>query len=278
MKFGDAMTYQKAKRFVYETIDVEEDGRIISKVFDIFVLTLIVINVVLVISDTFQGIPDSIRSVFGYVEVFSVIVFTVEYLLRVWTATYIYPEKGPLVARIRYIFSFMAMVDLLAILPFYLPFIITVDLRVLRMLRLLRLMRILKLNRYTQALSVISGVLKKKASQLLSSVFVVLLLMVIASVLMYYIENPAQPEVFQDAFSGLWWAVATLTTVGYGDIYPITAIGKVLSAVIAMLGIGLVAVPTGIISAGFIEGIEVKKQLPAEDKKEYCPHCGKRLE
>lgn len=168
----------------------------------------------------------------------------------------------------------MAVIDLLAILPFYLPFIFPIDLRVLRTIRVIRLFRLFKVNRYTNSLSIIAKVFKSKASQLISSVFVVGLLMIISSVLMYSIENPVQPEVFKNAFSGLWWAVATFTTVGYGDIYPITGAGKILSAIIAMLGIGLVAVPTGIISAGFIENISDGR----EEEKHYCPYCGKKID
>jgi voltage-gated potassium channel len=169
----------------------------------------------------------------------------------------------------------MAIVDLLAILPFYLPFIIPIDLRVLRAIRLFRLLRLLKVNRYTNALSDVGNVLKRKATQLLSSMFVVLILMVIASILMYSIENEAQPAIFENAFSGLWWSIATLTTVGYGDIYPVTIAGKILGAVIALLGIGLVAVPTGIISAGFME--DITQANKDNEHINFCPYCGNKI-
>lgn len=175
----------------------------------------------------------------------------------------------------------MAIIDLLAVLPFYIPFLIPIDLRVLRTLRVIRLLRLFKVNRYTSALSTIADVFKKKANQLISSMIVVSLLMVIASVLMYNVENAVRPDKFQNAFSGLWWAVATLTTVGYGDIYPVTAAGKILSAIIALLGIGLVAVPTGIISAGFTENLQEKqkeKEKEEADEKKFCPYCGKKIE
>lgn len=149
---------------------------------------------------------------------------------------------------------------------------------VLRMLRVLRLIRAFKLNRYTHALHDIGEVFRKKASQLISSMLVVSFLMVISSVLMYDAEHEAQPETFANAFSGLWWAIATLTTVGYGDIYPVTTIGRVMSAIIALLGIGLVAVPTGIITAGFSEQISQKqKNEEDEEEKLFCPYCGKKL-
>ena len=134
---------------------------------------------------------------------------------------------------------------------------------------------IFKINRYTDALTNIFKVFKDKKHELLSSIFVVLLLMIVAAVLMYNIENTAQPEVFKNAFDALWWALATLTTVGYGDIYPVTALGKLLSAVIALLGIGLVAVPTGIISAGFVEELSKSKECKTI---RYCPYCGEKLD
>lgn len=278
--FGDE-NMKKIKKRIFEIIQVAQDGDKASRIFDLFILALILVNVLLVILDTFS-LPAKVKSVFGVIETISVVIFTVEYILRIWTSDLLYPDLSPARARIQYIFSFMALIDLFAILPFYIPFLIPVDLRVLRMLRMVRLLRIFKVNRYTHALSKIGNVFRKKANELLSSIFIVCLLMLIASVIMYNVENAAQPDKFNNALSGLWWAIATLTTVGYGDIYPVTAVGKVLSAIIAVLGIGLVAVPTGIISAGFMEQIESPKEEPGEKVKEedkhYCPYCGHKLD
>jgi voltage-gated potassium channel len=242
-----------------------------GSILDGVIVFLIAINVLLVVVETFRGFSATVLSVFRYAETVSVIIFTAEYLLRIWTADYIFQDKKPSVSRLKYAFSFMAIIDLLAILPFYIPFLLPIDLRVLRMVRLLRILRILKISRYTDALSTIGNVIRRKSAQLISSLLVVLILMVMASVVMYYAEYDAQPTIFRNAFSGLWWAIATLTTVGYGDIFPITALGKILSAVIALLGIGFVAVPTGIISAGFVEYIDEPESAT------YCPHCGKKL-
>ncbi len=266
---------KKAKQRIFEIIQPAEKGCVLSRTFDLFIITLIIINVISVILDTFKISPQ-LKSVLDVIEIVSVVIFTIEYLLRLWTADLLYPNLSKVKARFRYIFSFMAIIDLLAILPFYLPLMIPIDLRVLRTLRIVRLFRLFKINRYTNALATIGAVFKNKASQLLSSIFIVSLLMIIASVLMYNVENAAQPDKFENAFSGLWWAIATLTTVGYGDIYPVTAIGKILSAVIAILGIGLVAVPTGIISAGFMEHIE--KNDKEDDEKKYCPYCGHKID
>lgn len=265
--------YSRIKKRCFEIVEVAANGDIISKIFDILIIALISVNVVIVIADTFD-VPQALRNIMYIIETVSVAVFSAEYLTRLWTADLAYTDHSPLRARIKYIFSFAAIIDLVALLPFYLPFLFPVNLVVLRVFRVFRLMRLFKVNRYTHALATIGEVFKRKSNQLISSMMVVGLLMVIASVLMYNVEHDAQPEVFENALSGIWWAVATLTTVGYGDIYPVTALGKILSALIAFLGIGMVAVPTGIISAGFSEQIEQS----SEDGINFCPHCGKRLQ
>lgn len=268
--------YRKFKLSVYNLIRDDDSNNLPSNIFDSVIIFLIVINVITVIADTFS-LPVSIQHIIYYIELVSVIIFSIEYFLRVWTSDLMSTDLSPLVARIKFIFSFMALIDLFAILPFYIPFIIPIDLRILRMLRIIRLFRVFKVNRYTHAISTIGNVFKRKKSQLFSSIFIVLLLMIVAAVLMYNIENSSQPDKFSNAFDALWWAVATLTTVGYGDIYPVTALGKLLSGIIAVLGIGLVAVPTGIISAGFIEQINIDNNS-IEDSKKYCPYCGHKID
>jgi len=257
------MRHFKSK--VYSLIRDDDVNNIYSNIFDGIIIALILINTVMVIAQTFNVSQDW-QNIFDVVEVISVLIFTVEYALRVWTSDLMRPNSSAGRARIRYIFTPMALIDLMAILPFYFPFLIPVDLRVLRMLRMVRLMRLFKLNRYTHALSIIASVFKKKAAQLVSAMIVLCVMMILSSVLIYYCENPKQPGVFQNAFSGLWWAVATFTTVGYGDIYPVTIAGKIFSALIAVLGIGLVAVPTGIISAGFIEHMEEESRCKTGDQ------------
>jgi len=261
--------YGKVKKYIFDILDKGEQNGTAERIFDIFILTLIVLNslAVLIESTITSAAFLHFLSVF---EVISVIIFTVEYLLRLWVSDLYYPGKPKWKARIRYAVSGMAIIDLLAILPFYIPFFIPFDLRVLRMLRLFRLMRLFKANRYTKSMETILKVLKAKSSELISSVIVIVTLMVISSAIMFNVENPAQPAIFRTILDAMWWASATFTTVGYGDIYPITALGKVLSAIISILGIGLVAIPTGIIASGFSEVHQKKENI--------CPKCGNHFE
>lgn len=233
-----------------------------------FISGLILLNVVCIFLESYKSINKDYQDVFYAIEAFSIIIFSIEYLIRVWVADLMYPKLSPLKARLKYIFSFLGLIDLISILPFYIPYFFKIDLRVIRTLRLFRLLRLLKLNRHSKAVKLIGQVLKNTKSDILVTVFMVFILLVLASTLMYSIENEAQPEAFENIGQALWWAVATLTTVGYGDIYPITGLGKFLSGIIALLGIGIVALPTGIISSAYIEEVQKQKQSCA------CPNCG----
>ncbi|MBQ9207227.1 MAG: ion transporter [Treponema sp.] len=271
--------YNKIKRRVFEIIEKAEKGDIASMIFDFFIMILICLNSLSVFIETFP-ISDKTEELLYKIEFFSIIIFSIEYLLRVWTANFLYENKPFLKARFKYIFSFMALIDLFAILPFYIPFIVKVDLRMLRMLRLIRLSRIIKVNRYTTALYKVLNVVRRKSSELISAIFILFILMLISSILIYYIESPSQPEVYKNALSGLWWSIAIFTSVWLGDIYPITTAGKILCALMAIFGVAIIAVPTGIISSGFVEGSseedderlkllrEIKKDLD-ELKKNY---------
>lgn len=259
------------KQRVFEVIGTAKGKDKASKVFDILIIILIVLSVVSVIISSYSNLSKELLLILRVFEIVSVIIFTIEYVLRLWTCKYLYPNsKIPI---LRYIFSFMAIIDLAAILPFYLPMIISVDLRFLRILRLFRIMRVFKLNRYSSAMETIGKVLKNEKEKLFYTIFIMGILIIFASSLMYYVENPAQPDKFPNIVASIWWAVATLTTVGYGDVYPITGLGKFLSGIIAILGIGIVALPTGIISSGFMSEMNSKNK-----KKRICPHCGKLID
>lgn len=264
---------------VFQIIEKAKPGDIPSQVFAYSIEVLIALNIVAVILESFSNIKTAYSQLFATFEFFSVIVFTAEYLFRVWTADLRFPEKTKLKARIAFIFSGMAIIDLLAILPFYVPLTLRIDLRVLRILRLTRILRVLKLGRYSKSLALIGRVLKRSKADLAVTLFVTFLLLLLASSLIYFVENPAQPDNFPNIVASAWWTIITLTTVGYGDVYPITVLGKTLGGVIALLGIGLVALPTGIISSGFMEEIRLNtlKNATKSQNQMRCPHCGKSL-
>ena len=242
---------KEIKKRVFEIISKAEEGDRTSKIFDWTIMTLITLSIVSIVLESFTYINAKYNGVFRFFETVTVIVFTVEYLLRIWTAELLFPNaKHP---RLRYIFSIMAIVDLLAILPFYVPFV-SADLRFLRMMRLFRLFRLLrvfKLSRYFEALQIIVSVIRTSAPQLIMSVAICFFVMLFSAIIMFTVESPVQPDQFPNVISSLWWAICTLTTVGYGDVYPITGIGRFFAAVISLVGIGIIAIPTGIIAAGF---------------------------
>ena len=212
-------------------------------------------------------------TLFRAFEIFSVTIFTIEYLIRVWTSNLDQNVDSPIIGRLRFIIKPMSIIDLIAILPFFLPMLFTFDLRFIRILRLVRMVRLLKIGRYSEVIKKLGRVFIAKREELIFTLGMVLLLLVISSSLMYDVENPGQPEIFSSIPAAMWWGVATLTTVGYGDIYPITVVGKMLGAVIAILGIGIVALPTAIIGAGFIEEMQRNK-----NEKFSCPHCGRDID
>ena len=248
---------------VFEIIQPDQGRSVASRIFDVLLTSFILISVVIVFAVTFD-LPENVLGSLNVFESIASIVFSIEYLLRIATADIMYPESGQLRSRIKYILSPMAIIDLVAILPFWLPMFLPGSMLGVRAFRLVRLFRILKLNRYFDAMRLIGGVVGAKKRELLCSIFFVLILMLVSSLLMYSAEHDTQPEVFRNAFSGLWWAVATLTTVGYGDICPVTVVGRVLGAIIAFAGIAALAIPTGIISSGLTEQLSSRKALRNE--------------
>ncbi|WKV11463.1 ion transporter [Marivirga harenae] len=260
------------KNRLYNLLNENDKNTKASKSFNTFIITLILLNTFAIILESFAEIRNNYGVYFSYFEIFSVIIFSLEYIGRLYTSSIKYHSDNIFKSVIRYIISPLAIIDLLAILPAYLPFLIVIDLRFLRMIRVLRIARLFKINRYSKSLNLISEVLKEKKIDLGITIFVTFIVLIIASALMYSIESRVQPDKFQNIVSTFWWAIATLTTVGYGDVYPITGLGKFISGIIALLGIGLVALPTGIISSAFIEKINVRK---GNDRK--CPTCGQSI-
>lgn len=247
------------KKRIFDIIQIGYAGDVASRTFDIAITVAIIINLFIAIFDTFeQSIPY--QPVLDVIEWITVIGFTIEYILRVWTAEYLYPNKCTGIARIKYILSVSGIVDLLSFLPNYLPVFFPAGAVAFRMFRVIRILRIFRVNSYYDALNVITEVIRRKRDQILSSVFIIVMLIIASSLCMYSLEHEAQPEVFKNAFSGIWWSVSTLLTVGYGDIYPVTVLGKMFSIIITFLGVGMVAIPTGILSAGFVEQYSLIKK------------------
>lgn len=242
----------KFRKRLFEVIEVGAAKDTLSRGFDIAITVVILINIAVMILSTFNGL-DAFQNFFYAVEMITVIIFTIEYLARLYTADFLYPGEKRGKAIVRFIFSFYGMIDLLSFLPYYLPFTTTMGVAVFRLLRVFRIFRLFKINSQFDAFNVIVRVIKDKSKQLMSSVVLILMFMLASSLLMYSVENEAQPEVFENALSGLWWSMATIFTIGYGDITPVTAVGKLLAVLISFLGVGMVAIPTGIISAGFVE-------------------------
>ncbi|MBQ3807221.1 MAG: ion transporter [Kiritimatiellae bacterium] len=259
------------KRKIFEIIQPDCGNSSMSRAFDLLITGLILVSVVAVFAGTFE-LSAGTSHIFEMIEKIASVIFTIEYALRIVTADLLHPELSPWKSRVKYVVSPMAAIDLVAILPFWLPMILPGSLLGMRALRLVRLLRIFKLNRYFDAMRAIGAVIVEKKRELVGSMFFVILLMLVTSLLMYSVEHDAQPEAFRNAFSGLWWAVATVTTVGYGDIYPITPLGRLLGALIAFSGIAAVAVPTGIITAGLSSAIERTKEPEKECKEDACRH------
>ena len=248
------------KKRIFDIIQIGNRNDIISRLFDYFIVAVIILNITIVFLGTFDELAGYAR-IFRAVESVTVVVFCVEYILRIWTADLLYPDKTPVKARLKFLRSFDGIVDLLTILPFFFlsGFI------VFRMLRVVRILHLFRVNAHYDSIHVITTVLIEKKNQIISSVFIIIVLMLASSLGIYSAEHEAQPEVFRNAFSGIWWSVSTLLTVGYGDIYPVTVIGKLMAICSAFLGVGVVAIPTGIISAGFSDIAEIGEVLV--DKK-----------
>ena len=273
--------YKKIKSFVFRTIHSSPKVRptVLTVPFDAVVMVLIFVSVVIVFAVTFN-LPPDVMEILKKAEDVIVAVFTVEYALRFWTADLLYLKKRRpfkkgrsfkrgrpfkkgrsfkrwrFFARIRYVFSVSAIVDLLAILPSYLPYLLPEGMLGIRALRLIRLTRIFKVTQHSATLSAITAVIKDKAKDLLAVCFFMSLMVLFLSLLMYAAEHDAQPDKFENAISALWWAIETFTKSGTRGFYPVTTLGRIIGAVVSVLGICLIAIPTGIISSGLIEQIK----------------------
>ena len=271
-----------------------------DKVINVFIIVLIILNVIAVILETVPSLHDDYYEIqfFHYFDTVSVIIFTVEYILRIWSSNYDEKYKHSVWGRIKYIFTPAMLIDVLAILPFYIHMVVGLNLRVLRILRLLRFFRMFRLTAYMKSAQMITNVFKKRRNELVLSFILVVFLVIIASCAIYFAEHHpnAKAEIlaveqqipvddvkllelenaekFSSIPATIWWAVVTLTTTGYGDMVPITPVGKTMAVFLMLTGVAFFALPAGIITAGFLEEFRINRIK----KTQKCPCCGEDLD
>ena len=254
------MTYQSIKKRVFEIVDRSKPGDTVSRIFDISIISLIIVTIITIFIETFD-IPDKLQKAIDNFETFTLIVFSVEYIIRLWVSPFLYPRLSPAKARLKYFFSFIAILDLIAILPFWVPALYPFDLRILRVFWLI------KANRHTSSMRKLFVIMKRKKTELLYSLFVLFVLLLATSVLVYHFESNAQPEIYGNALEGLWWSISIFTFAWPGDVYPITIPGRLLGGIMAIIGMAIIAVPVGIISSGFMESAEKSSKNKEKDVK-----------
>lgn len=242
---------QDIKTRVYNILNIKDPEDPLTDLVNYFLIALIILNIIVFFVMTFEGVSALHPLFFTLFEIFSVGMFTVEYILRVWSCTIDPAYKGAIRGRLKYAFTnVLAISDLLAILPFYLPVIGTTDLIFLRALRLFRLFRIFKLARYTDSLDIIERVVYKQKEYLILTFAIQFILLLISAGIMYYLEHDAQPQKFATIFDAMWWGLIPMTSVGYGDVYPITPEGKIVGGLLTFIGFVVAALPIGVIAAG----------------------------
>lgn len=267
--------YHKTKHRVHTLLHPELGNTHWDRALNAFIILLILLNVIAVMLETIPSIYLPNKAFFYYFDIISVSIFSIEYILRVWSCVHDERFRHPVYGRLRYMVTPGAIIDLLAILPFYLHVFVGLDLRILRILRLFRFLRLFRLTSYMKATKLIVNVFRSVYNQLLLSLVLAITLIIISSSLVYFPEHIAQPDVFTSIPATIWWSVVTLTTVGYGDMIPITIIGKVFTGVILLAGVAMFALPAGIITAGFLE--EIRKQKKS-GRQLICPHCHKPID
>tara|TARA_B100001121_G_scaffold214464_1_gene188138 strand:- start:2475 stop:3374 length:900 start_codon:yes stop_codon:yes gene_type:complete len=256
------MNKKSLRKRIWEILEKGNSNDKVSFYTDIFLITLIIFNIVAVLLETVDSIYSRYALEFLIFERFSTVVFLIEYILRIWVCVEEKIKNNKLITRLKYASTWPAIIDLLAVLSGLLPMIFEVDLRILRALRMLRL---LKFSRYFKVMNLLLGVLKEEKQSFLAAMFLLTIAMLIASTGIYLFEKDAQPDKFSSIPEAMWWAIATLTTIGYGDVTPVTGMGKFFGAIIAIIGIGVVALPSGILASGFTDQLK-RRQAQYEDE------------
>ncbi len=245
--------WYKRRKYLFKVLEVGDDLDNVSRIYDYLNVLSVIVNLIVSIMYTYADLREKYGDLLIILEEVTVAFFAMDYVLRLITARFLYPDEREVRAIRKYVLSFGGIIDLLSFLPYYLPVFVPSGTVAFRMIRIVRIFRLFRINAFYDSLGVITDVIRGKKQQLFSSVFIILVLMIGSSLCMYSLEHEAQPEVFKNAFSGIWWSASTLLTVGYGDIYPVTTLGKIFGICISFLGVGMVAIPTGIISAGFVD-------------------------
>jgi voltage-gated potassium channel len=247
---------------------IGQDDSALGRAVPFAIGVLILLNVAIVIAESFPDWSDDTLRRLHRFDFVSVGVFAIEYVLRVWSCVEDPRYRAPVLGRLRFAVTPLALVDFLAIVPAFIP-AAKVDLRTARLLRLIRILRVLKLGRYSRSLQLFGKVFSRARTEIVSCMIVLCMLMVVGSSLMYFAERDAQPDAFPTIVATMWWGMATLSTVGYGDVYPITGLGKLIGSVVAVLGIGFFALPAGILTTNYLSAVREMK-----NEGQRCPHCG----
>ncbi len=248
------------KKRIFEILQIGQENDKVSRGFDYFIIVNIVLNILVVILDTFEELSEY-NALFRWIEIVTTFIFLIEYILRIWTADLLYPKLSRGKAVLRFIRSFDGVVDLFTIIPvFFLSGAVA-----FRMLRVVRILHLFRINARYDSFHAILGIIYEKRKQLLSSLFIIFILMLASSICMYSAEHAAQPDVFKNAFSGFWWSVTTILTIGYGDIYPVSTMGRIITMASSIFGIAIVALPAGIITAGYMNEINKDRDSKKED-------------
>lgn len=248
------------KERVYEIQEVTDPEDRVAEAANLIMLLLVVSNVAAVVLETVESIDLVYKDLFHYFATFSIVIFTIEYLLRVWSCDVDPKYRQPILGRLRFALTPLALIDLMVILPAYAIMAFPSDHQLFRSLRLLWTFRLLKLRRYSESLETIENVIRAQQRELFMSFSAILFFMVLSSTVVYFLEHDAQPQRFPDIPATMWWAVLTMTTIG-DNFYPITPLGKLVGGLIIILGVATFALPTSILTSGFVEELQRKREL-----------------
>lgn len=266
---------ESIRKRIFAILVSERNTDSTGKLFNFILVTLILLNIIAVIIETIESIYNTYKPYFETLEIYTLTIFTIEYLLQVWICTLKERYRHPFYGRIKFILSPMAIIELLVILPLIISMFSHLDFRIFSIFRLVMVFRILKLEKYAEALRTFKHIILDKKEELIITFFTIIFLLILSSSLMYIVEKDENYD-FNSIPATMWWAASTLTTVGYGDVYPVTPAGKFLGSLIAILGIAMFAVPAGLISSSFTEYVQRKRE--GNHDKKTCPHCKKEIE